>query len=449
MAQFQKLTPPVKGEKIQFKNGSLVVPDNPIIPYIMGDGMGPDIWHPTRKVVDAAVAKAYKGKKAIEWFRVYAGLDAMQVYDKDTVLPEDTVNAIREYLVAIKGPLTTPVGGFDFVCMTCAAEMNAIDGKRPDKCPKCSSEWITKRFRSMNVGLRQLLDLYACVRPVKWIEGVPSPVKEPQNLDVTIFRENTEDVYAGIEFRQGEEATAEIIKFISAKIGKQIRPDSGIGIKPMSITGSKRLVEKAIQFAIEQKKKSVTLVHKGNIMKFTEGAFRDWGYEVAKEKFRDKIVTEKELWDNFGGKMPEGKVLINDRIADSIFQQVLLRPGEYSVLATPNLNGDYLSDACAAQVGGLGMAPGSNIGEAIGLFEATHGTAPKYTGLDKVNPGSLMLSAVLMLQYMRWNEAADLIEKGLAGAIRQKRVTYDLERQMEGATVVKTSEFGDAVVANM
>jgi len=333
--------------------------------------------------------------------------------------------------------------------MTCAAEMNGTDGKRPEKCPKCGSEWITKRFRSMNVGLRQLLDLYACVRPVKWIPGVPSPVKEPQNLDVVIFRENTEDVYAGIEFRQGEEATQEIIKFISAKIGKQIRTDSGIGIKPMSITGSKRLVEKAIQFAIEQKKKVVTLVHKGNIMKFTEGAFRDWGYEVAKEKFRDKIVTEKELWDNFGGKMPEGKVLINDRIADSIFQQVILRPSEYSVLATPNLNGDYLSDACAAQVGGLGMAPGSNIGESIGLFEATHGTAPKYTGLDKVNPGSLMLSAVLMLQYMRWNEAAELIEKGLAGAIRQKRVTYDLERQMEGAKVVKTSEFGDAVVENM
>ncbi len=449
MVSFEKLLQPEQGEKIEFKNGSLVVPDRPIIPFIMGDGMGPDIWHPTRKVVDAAVTKTYSGKRSIEWFRIYAGLDAMQLYGKDTVLPNDTINAIKEYLVAIKGPLTTPVGGFDFVCMSCAAEMNGTDGDRPEKCPKCGSVWITKRFRSMNVGLRQVLDLYACVRPVKWIPGVPSPVKEPQNLDVVIFRENTEDVYAGIEFREGEATTMEIINLISTKINKQIRPDSGIGIKPMSKTGSQRLVEKAIRFAIEQKKKVVTLVHKGNIMKFTEGAFRDWGYEVAKEKFKDSVITEKELWENHGGKMPAGKILINDRIADSIFQQVLLRPSEYSVLATPNLNGDYLSDACAAQVGGLGMAPGSNIGEAIGLFEATHGTAPKYTGLDKVNPGSLMLSAVLMLQYMRWNEAAALIEKGLEGAVRQKRVTYDLERQMEGAKVLKTSEFGSAVIENM
>jgi isocitrate dehydrogenase len=333
--------------------------------------------------------------------------------------------------------------------MTCAYEQGEANGKRPEKCSKCGSEWITKRFRSMNVTLRQKLDLYACVRPVKWIPGVPSPVKRPEDLDIIIFRENTEDVYAGIEFEQGKPATQEIIAYLSEKIGKTIRPDSGIGIKPMSVTGTRRIVEKALRFAIEQKKAVVTLVHKGNIMKFTEGAFRDWGYQVAKEKFTDQVITEKDLWDKHKGKMPAGKVLLNDRIADSIFQQVLLRPGEYSVLCTPNLNGDYLSDACAAQVGGLGMAPGSNIGESIGLFEATHGTAPKYTGLDKVNPGSLILSGVLMLQYMRWNEAAALIEKGLAETIRKKQVTYDLERQMEGAKVLKTSEFGTAIIENM
>jgi len=449
MALFEKLQVPAKGRKITFQNNTLSVPDDPIIPFIAGDGMGPDIWNATKRVIDAAVEKAYKGKRRIEWLRVFAGLDAMPIYGKDNVLPDDTVNAIREYLVAIKGPLTTPVGGFPYVCMTCAHEQGEQSGKRPEKCPKCGSEWITKRFRSMNVTLRQKLDLYACVRPVKWIPGVPSPVKEPEKLDIVIFRENTEDVYAGIEFEQGKPATQEIIAYLSEKIGKNIRPDSGIGIKPISITGTRRIVEKALRFAIEQKKPSVTLVHKGNIMKFTEGAFRDWGYDVAREKFAGEVVTEKDLWDKYNGKMPAGKVLLNDRIADSIFQQVLLRPGEYTVLCTPNLNGDYLSDACAAQVGGLGMAPGSNIGESIGLFEATHGTAPKYTGLDKVNPGSLILSGVLMLQYMHWNEAAALIEKGLAETIRKKLVTYDLERQMQGAKVLKTSEFGTAIIENM
>ncbi len=449
MIQFEKLQVPKTGDKITYSNGILSIPDNPIIPFIAGDGMGPDIWNATKRVIDAAVEKAYNGKRKIEWLRVYAGLDAMPIYGKDNILPDDTVNAIREYLVAIKGPLTTPVGGFPFVCMTCATEQGEPDHKRPEKCVKCGSEWIAKRFRSMNVTLRQKLDLYACVRPVKWIPGVPSPVKEPEKLNVVIFRENTEDVYAGIEFEKGRPVTQEVIIYLSEKIGKNIRPDSGIGIKPISVTCTRRIVDKAIRFAIDHNKPMVTLVHKGNIMKFTEGAFRDWGYELAREKYPDKVVTEKDLWDKHNGKMPSGKVLLNDRIADSIFQQVLLRPAEYSVLCTPNLNGDYLSDACAAQVGGLGMAPGSNIGESIGLFEATHGTAPKYAGLDKVNPGSLILSGVLMLQYMKWDEAAALIEKGLTNTIKKKLVTYDLERQMQGAKVLKTSEFGTAIIENM
>jgi isocitrate dehydrogenase len=446
---FQKLTPPKAGTKITVQGGRLQIPNDPIIPYMAGDGIGPDLWFATQLVLDGAVKKAYGGKKRVEWFRIYAGLDALQLYGQDQVLPEDTLQAIREYHVAIKGPLTTPVGGFPYVCMTCAAEQGEIGGQRPVKCIKCDSEWITKRFRSMNVGLRQQLDLYACVRPVRWVKGIPSPVKRPDKMNIVIFRENTEDVYAGIEFEQGQPVTAEIIKFISEKIGKKIRPDSGIGIKPMSITGSQRLVRKAIQYAIDQKCKSVTLVHKGNIMKFTEGAFRDWGYELAKKEFRDQIVTEAELYDQHDGAMPAGKILIKDRIADSIFQQVLLRPEEYEVLATPNLNGDYLSDACAAQVGGLGMAPGSNLGDEAAVFEATHGTAPKYTGLDKVNPGSLILSGVLMLRYLGWQEAANMVEAALEKTIAQKTVTYDLERQMEGAKVVKCSEFGKAIVANM
>jgi isocitrate dehydrogenase len=345
---------------------------------------------------------------------IYAGEAAEAKYGNS--LPDETLEALKTYLVAIKGPLTTPVGG---------------------------------GFRSLNVALRQLLDLYACVRPVRWFTGVPSPMKDPGKLDVVIFRENTEDIYAGIEFREGTDEAKKMIKFLKDEFGKEVNADSGIGIKPVSITGSKRLVRMAIQYAIDQKKPTVTLVHKGNIMKFTEGAFRDWGYEVAKEEFRDQIITEDELWEKYDGKRPEGKVVVNDRIADAMFQQLLLRPDEYSVLATLNLNGDYLSDACAAQVGGLGLAPGANIGKEIALFEATHGTAPKYADQDKVNPGSLILSAVMMLDHMGWNEASSLVVKGIEGAIGAKIVTYDLERQMEGATKVSTSGFAKAIIDHM
>ncbi len=449
MAQYDKIVPPSEGEKITVENNQLKVPDNPIIPFIRGDGMGPDIWNATQPVLDAAVKKAYGGKKKIVWFEVFAGLSALKLYGNDQVLPEDTVKAIREHIVALKGPLTTPVGGFDYVCLVCAAEQDGPDGKRPQTCLKCGSEWVTPRFRSLNVGLRQILDLYTCVRPVRWFQGVPCPVKHPEKLDVIIFRENTEDVYAGVEFEQGTEEVSKVIQFLNEDMGKNIRLDSGIGIKPISITGTKRLVRKAIRYAIDHHKPTVTLVHKGNIMKFTEGAFRDWGYELAKEEFRDQIVTEKELWDQFDGKMTKGKVLIKDRIADQMFQQVLLRPDEYEILVTPNLNGDYLSDACAAQVGGLGLAPGANMGDYIGLFEATHGTAPKYTGMDKVNPSSVILSGTLMLEYMGWNEAAEMIVHGIEKTIQQKRVTYDLHRQMEGATKLKCSEFGAAIVENM
>jgi isocitrate dehydrogenase len=423
--------------------------NNPIIPFIEGDGIGPDIWKVTKKVIDAAVEKAFNGKKKIQWLEIHAGLSALKKYGNDDILPEETLNAIRKHKIAIKGPLTTPVGGFDYVCLVCAKEQDGIDGKRPVKCVKCGSEYITKRFRSLNVGLRQILDLYACVRPVRWYSGVPSPVKQPEKLNVIVFRENTEDVYAGIEFQEGTHDAGKIISFLTNVMEKKVREDSGIGIKPISITCSKRLVRKAIEHAIQQNLPSVTLVHKGNIMKFTEGAFRDWGYELAKEEYREKIVTEQELWDEFDGNMPKGKILIKDRIADQMFQQVLLRPDEYSVLATPNLNGDYLSDACAAQVGGLGLAPGANIGDEIALFEATHGTAPKYTGLDKVNPSSLILSGVMMLKYMGWNESAEMIETALETTISNKTVTYDLERQMSGATKLKTSEFGDKIIENM
>lgn len=423
--------------------------NNPIIPFIEGDGIGPDIWKVTKKVIDAAVEKSYNGKKKIQWLEIHAGLSALKKYGNDDILPEETLNAIRKHKIAIKGPLTTPVGGFDYVCLVCAKEQDGIDGKRPEKCIKCGSKYITKRFRSLNVGLRQILDLYACVRPVRWYNGVPSPVKQPEKLNVIVYRENTEDVYAGIEFQEGTHDARKIISFLTNVMEKKVREDSGIGIKPISITGTKRLVRKAIEHAIQQNLPSVTLVHKGNIMKFTEGAFRDWGYELAKEEYREKIVTEQELWDEFDGKMPAGKILIKDRIADQMFQQVLLRPDEYSVLATPNLNGDYLSDACAAQVGGLGLAPGANIGDEIALFEATHGTAPKYTGLDKVNPSSLILSGVMMLKYMGWDESAEMIETALETTISNKTVTYDLERQMSGATKLKTSEFGDKIIENM
>ncbi|MCK4358754.1 MAG: NADP-dependent isocitrate dehydrogenase [Candidatus Cloacimonetes bacterium] len=440
---------PKLGEKIETREGKLDVPDNPIIPFIEGDGIGPDIWRVTKKVIDAAVEKNYKGKKKIEWLEIHAGLSALKKYGDDDILPDDTVNAIKEYKVAIKGPLTTPVGGFDYVCLVCAKEQDGIDGKRPEKCIKCGSEYVTPRFRSLNVGLRQILDLYACVRPVRWYKGVPCPVKHPEKLNVIVFRENTEDVYAGIEFQEGSEDAKKLIRFLQEELNKTVRPDSGVGIKPISVTGTKRLVRKALNYAVQHNKPNVTLVHKGNIMKFTEGAFRDWGYELAKEEFKDKIVTEQELWDEFDGKMPEGKILVKDRIADQMFQQVLLRPDEYSVLATPNLNGDYLSDACAAQVGGLGLAPGANIGDEMALFEATHGTAPKYTGMNKVNPSSLILSGVMMLRYLGWNEAGDMIENALEKTISQKTVTYDLERQMTGAVKLRTSEFGEKIIGNM
>lgn len=393
-------------------DGSIQVPHHPIIPFIEGDGIGPDIWSASRKVLDAAVARAFNGSKKIEWLEIYAGEKAKAKTGE--WLPQATYDAIREHKVAIKGPLTTPIG---------------------------------EGIRSLNVSLRQELDLYACVRPVRYYEGVVSPVKAPELVDMVIFRENTEDVYAGIEWPEGSEQAKTLIEVVG-KLGKTIRPDSGIGIKPISITGSKRLVAMAIQFAIDNHKPSVTIVHKGNIMKFTEGAFRIWGYEVAKT-FGDKVITEDEMWKNHGGKRPEGKVVIQDRIADAMFQQILLRPAEYSVLATPNLTGDYMSDALAAQVGGLGIAPGANIGDGVAVFEATHGTAPKYAGLDKVNPGSLILSGVMMLEHMGWLPAGALVQKALAATISQKTVTYDLARLMEGATELKCSAFADAIISNM
>ena len=413
MPVFNGLPTPTEGAAIRVVNNQLQVPDNPIIPFIEGDGTGRDIWKASVRVFDAAVEKAYGGKRKIHWYEVFAGEKAYNKFNE--WLPKGTLDAIQAYVVAIKGPLTTPVGG---------------------------------GIRSLNVTLRQVLDLYACVRPVRYFNGVPAPVKRPELLDVVIFRENTEDVYAGIEFQEGSERARRIIEFLD-ELGYKINPDSGIGIKPISITGTQNLVRRAISYAITHNRKVVTLVHKGNIMKYTEGAFRDWGYQLAKTEFRDQIVTEDELWKDHNGKMPDGKILINDRIADAMFQQVLLRPNEYSVIATPNLNGDYLSDACAAQVGGLGLAPGANIGDNAAVFEATHGTAPKYADLDVINPGSVILSGVMMLEHMGWQEAGDLIINGIVKTIDQKRVTYDLERQMEGATKVKTSEFGDAIIENM
>src|SRR3954451_21874956 len=399
MPNFTILKAPTSGSPITRQSGRLGVPDDPIVPFIEGDGTGPDIWRASVRVFDAAVEKTFAGKKRIRWFEVPAGEKAKEQHGE--WLPNDTLEAVRAYKVAIKGPLTTPVGG---------------------------------GIRSLNVTLRQVLDLYACVRPVRYFEGTPSPVRQPELMNVVIFRENTEDVYAGIEWAKGTPQAERVIEFLSTEMGKRIRPDSGIGIKPMSEFGSKRLVRMAIHYAIENKRKTVTLVHKGNIMKFTEGAFRDWGYEVAKAEFRDKIVTEDEVT---GGASREGKVVINDRIADSVFQQILLRTGDYDGFATPNLTGDYLSDACAAQVGGLGIAPGANIGDDIGFFEATHGTAPKYAGKDVINPGSVVLSGVMMLRYLGWAGAADAIERGLEKTIRNKQVTYDLARQMEDATELK------------
>jgi isocitrate dehydrogenase len=399
------------GSKITFENGKLIVPDNPVICFIEGDGIGPDIWKASQAVMDAAVEKAYAGKKKISWHEVLAGEKAFNKTGK--WLPEETLKDLEEYLVGIKGPLTTPVGG---------------------------------GIRSLNVTLRQVLDLYACVRPVKYYEGTPAPVKRPELVDITVFRENTEDVYAGFEWQQGTEKAEKLINFLNNELGTKIRPDSGVGIKPISITGTKRLVRMAMEFAVRMKKPVLTLVHKGNIMKYTEGSFRDWGYQLVRDEFSDVAVIESEL---NGAKVPEGKVLVNDRIADSMFQQVLLRPSEYSVLAVPNLIGDFISDALAAQVGGLGMAPGANIGIPVAVFEATHGTAPKYAGQDKVNPGSLMLSGAMMLDHIGWVEAADLVRKGIAQAISDKKVTYDLERQMDGATLVSCSGFANAIIERM
>ena len=395
-------------------DGHLRVPQTPIIPFIEGDGIGPDIWAAARKVLDAAVAKSYGGDKAIHWLEILAGEKAFQ--QTGEWLPQATIDALKKYVVSIKGPLTTPVG---------------------------------EGMRSLNVTLRQVLDLYACVRPVRYYQGVVSPVKAPEQVDMVIYRENTEDVYAGIEWQAGSENANRVIDFLRNEMGSSIRDNSGIGIKPISEFGTKRLVRKAIQFALDQGRDSVTIVHKGNIMKFTEGAFRNWGYELAADEFADSTITEADLWDQYNGKVPAGKIVIRDRIADAMFQQILLRPREYSVLAMPNLNGDYMSDALAAQVGGLGIAPGANIGDGVALFEATHGTAPKYAGLDKVNPGSLLLSGVMLLRYIGWREPADLIEQALEKTILRKTVTYDLARLMDGAKEVSCSAFGSAIISNM
>ena len=411
MSAYRYAEVPADGEKVTGTTADLSVPDQPIVPFIEGDGIGPDIWAATRHVVDAAVATSFGGARRIAWMEVYAGEKANDVAGE--WLPRETLDALTEFRVAIKGPLTTPVGG---------------------------------GIRSLNVTLRQVLDLYSCVRPVRWIPGVPSPVREPGKVDMVIFRENTEDVYAGIEWASGSAEADRVREFLIDGMGASIREGSGIGIKPVSPFGTKRHVAAAIRHAISRGRDSVTLMHKGNIMKYTEGAFRDWGYEVAAERFGDSTVPESRLWE---GEEANGRVVIKDRIADSMFQQVLLRPAEYSVVATPNLNGDYLSDACAAQVGGLGMAPGANVGDTVALFEATHGTAPKYAGLNRVNPGSLILSAAMMLEHLGWEEAARAIDRGLEGAVAARMVTYDLERQMEGATRVSTSRFAETIVAHM
>lgn len=411
---FDKIVLPSEGEKIQIAEGKLVVPDRPIIPFIEGDGIGPDIMRAAQGVWNAAVAKAYGGSRKIAWLELFAGEKALQRYGE--LLPQDTFRAIEHFVVAIKGPLTTPVG---------------------------------TGYRSLNVALRQRLDLYACVRPVAYLPGVPSPVSHPEQMDIVIFRENTEDVYAGIEWPKGSEEAHKVISYLNKEFHLHIPQDSGIGVKPISQRATQRLVRKAIQYAIRQGRRSVTIMHKGNIMKYTEGAFRDWAYQVAREEFAEETITEKEVQEKYGGKAPPGKVVIKDRIADSMFQQILTRTDQYDVIATSNLNGDYLSDACAAQVGGLGMAPGANIGDLTALFEATHGTAPKYAGLDVVNPSSLILSGKMMLEYIGWQDAAELIQSALVKTIQQKKVTYDLARQMQDATRVGTSEFASAIVENM
>ena len=406
---------PSDGTKITVNSdGTYNIPHNPIVTFIEGDGIGPDLWAASVRVFDAAVEKAFSGSKKISWAEVYAGEKAVEITKE--WLPQETTDVISEYLISIKGPLTTPVGG---------------------------------GIRSLNVALRQIMDLYACVRPVRWINGTPSPVKSPEKMDVVLFRENTEDVYSGVEYESGTDEANEVIEFLQKKLKANVRDLSGIGIKPISAFGTKRLVKKAVQYAIDNNRKSVTLVHKGNIMKFTEGAFKDWGYELAKDEFPEQTISEDELWDKYDGKAPEGKIVINDRIADNMLQQILTRTDEYDVLALPNLNGDYMSDACAAQIGGLGLAPGANIGDEIALFEATHGTAPKYAGQDKVNPGSVILSGVMMFEHMGWRNVAELIVKALEKTVLDKDVTYDLHRQIEGANLLKCSEFGDAIIKNM
>jgi isocitrate dehydrogenase len=415
MSEYKLSTPPLEGEKITVNDdNSLNVPDNPIIPYIEGDGIGPDVTNAALIVINAAVEKAYGGKRKVSWFEIYAGEKAHNKCGE--WLPEETLKAITDHSVAIKGPLTTPVGG---------------------------------GIRSLNVAIRQKLNLYACVRPIKYFRGIPSPVKEPEKMDMVIFRENTEDVYSGIEFAQGSKECLKLIEFLRDSLGKDILLDSGVGIKPISITATKRLMKMAVRYAEKHDKKSITIVHKGNIMKFTEGAFKEWGYELAKEEFGDTIITEDELYKDYDGVLPEGRIVVKDRIADAMFQQLLTRPDEYDVLVMPNLNGDYMSDAAIAQVGGLGLGPGANIGDRIAVFEATHGTAPKYAGMDKVNPGSLILSGVMMLGHIGFDKASEIIVDALQKTILQKRVTYDLERQMEGATLLKCSEFAKAITENM
>ncbi|WP_456328069.1 isocitrate dehydrogenase (NADP(+)) [Archaeoglobus sp.] len=405
-----QLKPPEEGEKIEYKDGKLIVPDNPIIPFIEGDGIGVDVTPAAIKVLDATAEKI---GKEIVWFEIYAGEKAYKLYGE--YLPKETLDAIREFRVALKGPLTTPVGG---------------------------------GYRSLNVAIRQMLDLYACVRPVYYLKGVPSPLKNPENVNLVIFRENTEDVYAGIEWKAGSEEALKVINFLEKEFGIKVRKDSGIGLKPISEFATKRLVRMAIKYAIENNRKSVTLVHKGNIMKFTEGAFREWGYEVALEEFRDYVITEEELWNNYNGEVPKGKIVIKDRIADNMFQQLLTRTAEYDVIATMNLNGDYLSDMAAGLVGGLGIAPGSNIGDGIGVFEPVHGSAPKYAGQNKVNPTAMILSGALMFEFLGWKEGSELIKKAVEMTIQQGIVTYDIHRQI-GGKLVGTREFAEAVIENL
>ena len=412
---YQHITIPTKGKKITIENGALSVPNNPILGFVEGDGIGPDITKASLRVWNAAVEKAYGGERKVHWCELFMGEKAAGIYNGD-YFPAETLEAMKDLLVSVKGPLTTPIGG---------------------------------GFRSLNVSLRQELDLYACVRPVVYFAGVPSPLRKPEEVDVVIFRENTEDVYAGIEYEAGTEANKKLAKFLREEMGAEFFEDAGLGVKPISAFGTKRLVRKAIQYAIDNNRSSVTLVHKGNIMKFTEGAFRNWGYEVARDEFGDVTITEDELWEKYDGEAPEGKIIIKDRIADIMFQLMQLRPAEFEVVATPNLNGDYLSDAIAAEVGGIGIAPGANMADHIAVFEATHGTAPKYANKNKVNPSSLMLSGIMMLEYIGWREAADLVMKIYPEVIADKTVTYDFARQMDGATEVSTSEFADKLIAKI